>query len=64
MIRILGAKEGQLLKKSPFHSTLQFTSKYKNQYYGLNFIKEMKLSYYSNVSWKNWFIILHLSLTL
>lgn len=50
MIRILGAKEGQLLKKSPFYSTLQFTSKYKNQYYGLNFIKEMKLSYYSNVS--------------
>lgn len=52
MIRTLGAREGQLLKKIPLplHLTIH---KYKNQYYGLNFIKEMKLSYYSNVSLKN-----------
>ena len=52
MIRTLGAREGQLLKKIPLPLRLTI-HKYKNQYYGLNFIKEMKLSYYSNVSLKN-----------
>lgn len=49
MIRILGAKRRSTTQKIPLplHLTIH---KYKNQYYGLNFIKEMKLSYYSNVS--------------